>query len=80
MYSQEKDYEWFKDHVKEIYAENQKPFVVISDEKIVYRADTFKEALDYSRTHIGMGKFLIQQNEGEIHSFMCHNHVRAVAR
>ena len=71
MYSQEKDYEWYKDHVKEIYTANQKPFVVISDEKVVYGADTFKEALDYAR---------IQQNEGEIHTFMCHNHVRAVVR
>jgi hypothetical protein len=74
---QEKDYEWFKDHKKEIFEKYSNKFVVISKESVIYASETFQGSLDYARKNLGMGNFLIQQAEEEMQNFYCYNHVMA---
>ena len=61
--SQEKDYRFFTEHLKELLADDLKvgKFAVISGERIRGLYDSFEAALKYASMNFAEGEYIIQQ-------------------
>ena len=57
----EKEFEYFKKHHDELYRQYPNKYLVIKEDKVIYTADTFEDALNLAVTggH-QVGEFLVQ--------------------
>ncbi len=57
----EKEFEFFKEHHKELYNKYPDRFLVIKDLEVKYDASTFEKALEFAVKKYELGTFLVQQ-------------------
>lgn len=61
MNRQDADYKWFKEHLKELYAQYPDKFLAISNEKVIYAGARQEEVLEYALSVCKAGDFIIQK-------------------
>lgn len=74
----EKEFKYFRDNQKELFAKYPNRFLVIRNESVVGDFDSFEEALAYATPLYDVGTFLIQKCTAGAESYTQTFHSRVV--